>query len=735
MRAISVGLLLLLTAILVRAQVGFGAVSLREYDSPNGEFKLKLENKAGSPNNDLLTGTMISTRGPNAGVLWSCEFQGEELIRLVSQPIFADDGSFFVIKRFLAYDAPEWLLVAPKVSKRIAVVDRHASSYFNSDETKIIEADKEGSQPIVRVWDRNTLWWTAFSVQDGSEIESTRERRARWNETTRAKILKRIETHRTLALARKLDEISPKLRAVAETMTSPQPSGLRPIDLEFLALQRDERDRAFFARLLNSNERDSKLFGGLFEREFGWDRARESAPRGIFHLEETNPDRLAADRLMAVFEGNARKIFSLATTSTESRMLSSSSLYTTDQEPRRYLGEVEGTVHFSTPFKTPLGTVRIYLIPDETKDWSWRAEVVEQNWGGGRGQIDDSATFAFTTVTPGAYFLKTIWDRRPPQTDTNMAGPGDYESAFAGPFQVKAGQVVTNITLYCTNRASGGEIYYAADDTASRLWNDGELTSRTGDGSELFLAGLGKWVIATNQIAQDRNAWINSVSLLKGGPRRYYEMDAPNLLMINARTESAVGKNELETLVIMDEHGCPFTAHTAFEPGLNQFYFSSFPRSSPAFRVIGKGADQKSLFDLTLTNLVRTAKMEMKATPLPLELDLGQVKLKVNEVRRQRPEKWTAGVAAQFFENGVISTNWALLPCRFADSEGNSTEPDEFCREEKVVRIQGHVLRKVKRTREETARSMLQPNASAILSNALPFEIVISRGAIENADQ
>jgi hypothetical protein len=79
------------------------------------------------------------------------------------------------------------------------------------------------------------------------------------------------------------------------------------------------------------------------------------------------------------------------------------------------------------------------------------------------------ARFAFTTVLPGAYQLKAVWDKRRPLSDTNNAGPGDYETTLFGPFAVTAGANVTNL-LFCTNRVAGGEAYYRADGILERQW-------------------------------------------------------------------------------------------------------------------------------------------------------------------------------------------------------------------------------------------------------------------------
>ena len=98
--------------------------------------------------------------------------------------------------------------------------------------------------------------------------------------------------------------------------------------------------------------------------------------------------------------------------------------------------------------------------------WLWAASVKK-------------VAYYFNTVTPGKYFLKVIWDKRPPLTDRRGAGPGDYESNWLGPIQLAAGSSVTNPIVQCAQRAKGGDEYYAADEQALRKWNEAESLQTT----------------------------------------------------------------------------------------------------------------------------------------------------------------------------------------------------------------------------------------------------------------
>ena len=116
--------------------------------------------------------------------------------------------------------------------------------------------------------------------------------------------------------------------------------------------------------------------------------------------------------------------------------------------------------------------IRLIRAQDLHKNQSAREERIAASIGFERAhdrRFVYDARFAFTTVLPGKYHLKAIWDKRAPHSDTNSAGPGDYETFVSPQIIVKAGATVTNL-LFCTNRIAGGEAYYRADELFAEKW-------------------------------------------------------------------------------------------------------------------------------------------------------------------------------------------------------------------------------------------------------------------------
>lgn len=561
---------------------------------------------------------------------------------------------------------------------------------------------------------------------------------ARWNDATRAKILDKIAAQRSKAIAKKIEAASPNLMRLAARDLLKTRTDLHEIDFEFLAIRRDPRDRILFERMLDPQSRDIEKFAAIFSRVYSWGRGAASAQRAWIHYASNNADLMAADRLLAVFDQKAERIYTFDTS--QRRLLSSSSFDKYDTEPRRYLGEVAGSIQFSTPLRDPAGIVRVYLIPGEaTNGWERRGnDAIEDKRTVGAGEpISDAATFHFGTVRPGKYFTKVIWDRRAPYTDTHKTGPGDYESAFVGPFEVVPGSLVTNVALTCNNRASRGDEYYAADELAAKKWRSAEITSLSTSGNEVFNAPAEKWTIQTNSVAQGRTAWFTAVSLAKEFLCRPASRPLPAPLYIYARTRGPAGSNELAQIHIVDEHGCSF-APAAFqnEPGMTRYYLGSFPRADATFRLVGSDEKGAQLFDYTLTNLVRTAAREFPLKTPPFELTINDVQLKIEEVRLDGSwgEGWHAGVKGHFLQNGVATTNWLFMDVRFQDAQGNACSPTNFCQKEPNVGVSLMVRqRPSRRPRPLDPVEMMRNQArraTEFLNEATPVEFAIPRESL-----
>jgi len=722
-------------AIVLASMVWRVPAASQDIDSPDGKYRLTIEFKAEADQKTIVTATMKAVSLGIARPLWKKDIAGDDPSISPTDPppvYFGEDGSFFVFRRY-RYFYEGWALVNPSVERSLGGYDRDRPSYFISREPKLVHLARIKNTPVVAIWDRDEDSWTAFNAKSGEALPATPELIKQWNEARREEVLRKIDQFRAKAIAKKIETAAP---AVARFLKErgPRTSGdLTELDLEFLAVRRDARDRIIFERIIDAKDPDSARFEGFFDRFHSWGRPFQGESRGAVHFEFTNTDRMAAARLLAVMDGKAEKKYSM-NKSEMSHGLSSNSESYIDREPRRTLGEIFGSIQCSTPIRKPMGIFRFYLIPgDDTNDWTKRPgkEMYEHQSGAAtESETPDNATFAFTTINPGKYFLKAIWDRRAPLTDLMQAGPGDYESAFVGPFDVKAGGVITNVTLVCTNRASRGEEYYRADEAALQQWENGEITPASSYGAESFLAVAAKWILKTNAVTEGRRAWINSIALRKDAPCKPFQSPMPGGLTVYVRERDRAGKNELSQLEIRDAHGCAFKPTLLQDAsGLAQFYFPAFPRADATWTLAGLDTNNQPLFDYTLTNLVLATARELPANPLPLEIKIGARELRVAEVIRGSGEHWEARLDYKIFENGNRDTNWIVMDARFLDRHGNATTPTNFCREEKTVRITGRALNRW------TLRGLNPMSVDvAKIPASIPFEFAVPRESIKASD-
>jgi hypothetical protein len=645
----------------------------------DGKFRVELRFKAEGAQAAILTATMKTADGK---VLWQRDVNGDDPSISPNDPatgLIGDEGRFFIFHRF-RYFYNGWALVTPTSETHLTPRDWDRPSYFVSGEPSLIHLTRVNDEPVVAVWDRDLEAWTAFSARDGREIKATTDLVARWNEEAREEVLTKV--------GRFPGNVS------IDRIFRPKLDELREIDLEFLAIRRDPRDRVVFERILGA---EAERYEGFFDHLMVH-RAVGGGARTSMHLGSTSQARIGATRLLAVFDGTAKKDSSLSRSQMRKGLSSSSADYE-DTEVRPNLGEIYGLVELSTPVRKPAGVIRIHLIPGEDeRGWetrSGRETVSFTPQAGSSGAITDRASFSFTTALPGKYFLKAVWDRRGPLTDTNHAGPGDYESALVGPIDLRGGEVVTNVVLNCTNRAPLGEDYYRADEAALRLWESGEMTASSMASMESFTAPAGKWILRTNSAAAGRLGWISSIGLRKDFPCKPYQSPLPGGLMVYARDRSRAGKNELRELEIRDEHGCRFES-TVTDDGspMMQFYFAAFPRSDAAWTLVGFDGSTNALFDYSITNLVRVPARAIEAKPLPLEVVAGPVQLQITNVSWRFVERWEAGLWCTIPQNVGTNKTWITMDERFLDRHGNAMCPTNFCREEKSVRVTGKVLKR-----------------------------------------
>lgn len=298
--------------------------------------------------------------------------------------------------------------------------------------------------------------WDAYNTVDASVFQPTLEDLARWNEVTREEILEKLYAAQREELRRKAMKISAPLARLAGRGATNQ-IWLTENDYLFLATLRNPADRKWIEQRVEDGapmivQRLHALRGGASVRQ-------------PYFFEYVDRSRAEYDWMLGFWDQKA---------SWSER----STLYIVDEptfDKTRYtLGKVTGTVRLPMPMpiyrnSTQATLLHIRLIPDakERREERIDARIGFENARDRRRVYE--AKFAFTTVLPGSYQLKAIWDKRSPHSDTNNARPGDYETVLTAPFTVTAGATITNL-LHCTNRIAGGEAYYRADEIFERQW-------------------------------------------------------------------------------------------------------------------------------------------------------------------------------------------------------------------------------------------------------------------------
>lgn len=297
-----------------------------------------------------------------------------------------------------------------------------------------MELEESPQENILRIWDHSKDAWHAYRTSDAVKIEADAKLIEQWNTATRQRIVATLHAREKEGLRRTIDHKAPALKRVTSMIASP-PAALRsqPNDFLFLAVQRNPEDRFWFEKLLREG----------FGSPIGASVIAES------HFELGDNVRSAGDHFLAIWDRKEK-----ATPFDPQRL---------DQGNEPYLlARLHGAVKLPVPI-IKASHLRIRLIPESHPQAPAELECLLRAPNFRATNSIDQITFAFRTVTPGQYFIKAVWDKRPPFTDQEKAGPGDYESALLGPIKLSAGQSFTNLVLSCTNQVPGGHPYYGAD--------------------------------------------------------------------------------------------------------------------------------------------------------------------------------------------------------------------------------------------------------------------------------
>lgn len=214
---------------------------------------------------------------------------------------------------------------------------------------------------------------------------------------------------------------------------------------EFLGNLKNPDDRRFIEALL-SDEKFSQT--GRHSRTV-WPPSAGSPP--IYHLVRyysASAKRTLAEHILANWDGRPTK-----------RRRSSTGHY-------YYLGKVEGTVKLPKVVKVEQGTLWVYLVPCTVAKDEWhkkppihRLTAPFKHFTNFDLKHTQEFPFGIAGVTPGKYWLKAVLDKTKPLSKHPdricLPQQGDYQSVESLIITVKAGEMLENVTIDCTQKVTG----------------------------------------------------------------------------------------------------------------------------------------------------------------------------------------------------------------------------------------------------------------------------------------
>jgi hypothetical protein len=413
------------------------------------------------------TATMSTNTATGLEPLWSKPITAPPLQFLLPGEIHvSDEGDFFITINY--HKDRELVLHRNKKDDLVLKPPRDGYSYFQSLPQWLYRFDRIDGERVAAFWIRDENDWIARKISDGSTIPVSQEIKRKWTQQTRCEILDILERGRQADLALNIKRLpEPILRLAQKSLPSAQYGELNEIHYEFLTLLQNPSDRQWIELLLAPRKFDERRFSDIYSMSpsfINWDKDPN-------YCEVEQQERLIGDWLLSVWDHKIKK-GGPYTLNRETRQASI-------RAPKYLIGRIEGIARLPTPF-TPFSqagdAVRFVLLPAGISHPMESDLTERENFRGNYYQTKKQVPkpvleipFAFHTMLPGEYQLKVIWDKRSPFTDTNSAGPGDYESKLSAPFKIVAGQTITNFIVECTNRVSGGENYYKADEVRLKL--------------------------------------------------------------------------------------------------------------------------------------------------------------------------------------------------------------------------------------------------------------------------
>ena len=365
-----------------------------------------------------------------------------------------------------------------------------------------------------------------------------------------------------------------------------------------------------------------------------------------------------------------------------------------------FLGAFRGEVRLPVPTSTNSGNLLLYLIPAELQkaEWENRTSVIRMNVPLHRhtppgammaGAGLEKAGFIFSTVAPGEYRLKALWDKRPPHTAVEPGGgasPGDYESAETEPFMVKAGKVLEGFVLNCTNRVGSAEQFYAEDAVRKQQEGERAALAQNVELSEslrgrmrkvVFEAPLKDWVL-DGETSKPGEPRLARIALGEGDKEKGESAEVLELFLRGLDQPHT-------TAEIIDEHGCRFPgsreySRPASPAGVTQLRFPVFPRVGTFKLEVRLSYGNKPLGNWTLTNAAPVQVAAFQPEPLPARREIEDAVLELEKIQRE------TGAEVELVQG---RNAWELRRVEFVDETGNRAGTlSRLCRELERVKVE-----------------------------------------------
>ena len=648
-------------------------------------------------------------------ILWSRSFEWEQTHRAFTsafQALVSNDGQSVALRQphdFTRHGASERILLVHKNGNSLVIPHESLSKLLPKNTGRlggfayIFSGSLElmlDQEQLYALWSAATDRWLVVSLTDLSHsLPSDENLIAQLNEGARAHALTRVRAHQPGAVKSALNALKTRLAGVlpgfdapsATKWLTPETSGA----YLFLTVRRNPSDKHFIQGLLNF---PLDLSLGAYSSEFK------------FNAELGSSARLLGDQLLHHWENPDDE-------------LHFEGFHLRCSKDPIHLAALAVELHLPIPISDNMnqpGNLWVYLIPSKVRpgDWPGSSAIIPlgldplspaYQFPSVRERDPSRARFVFSSVHPGQYRLKAVWDRRPPfaapKARLAIPGAGDYETSESSEFTLKAGDL-EYLVLHCTNRLSGPQEYYLADELRAQ--------SEFPDGGKpypyplLFTAPVDQWVLPINPLLDSSpldqlapatkpplEIVLKNVALLQS-PARDAASDLLELEFGWARRKIWSPSINVYTVSILDQNGRwsggnPYSANRGYNHEL-KVHFQRFPR---------RGTFEVQVFtphinyekhlaaSFTLTNLAHFFHSGSKPANLPLRVDCGEV---IIELPRLKPLQDLP--AFRFIDDrGDALFAWRAAHLAMHDQDGNPVTSLRGLPPGAVVNIEADFLR------------------------------------------